>query len=42
MVGGVPSQTVAAPVVKPSASGYIDKDFSGYGAADDDIDVDID
>ena len=42
MVGGVPSQTVAAPVVKPSASGYIDKDFSGYGAADDDIDVDVD
>ena len=42
MVGGVPSETVAAPVVKPSASGYIDKDFSGYGAADDDIDVDVD
>ena len=42
MVGGVPSETVAAPVVKPSASGYIDKDFSGFGAADDDIDVDVD
>ena len=42
MVGGVPAATVAAPVVKPSASGYIDKDFSGFGAADDDIDVDVD
>ena len=42
MVGGVPSETVAAPMVKPSASGYIDKDFSGFGAADDDIDVDVD
>ena len=42
MVGGVPAETMAAPVVKPSASGYIDKDFSGFGAADDDIDVDVD
>ena len=42
MMGGVPAQTVAAPAVKPSASGYIDKDFSGFGAAADDIDVDID
>ena len=42
MVGGVPAETVAAPVVKPSASGYIDKDFSGFGATADDIEVDVD
>ena len=32
----------AAPVQSPSASGYIDKDFSGYGDADDDFEFDID
>ena len=34
-----PSQTAA---VAPSASGYIDKDFSGFGAADDGFEFDID
>ncbi len=32
----------AAPVVAPSASGYIDKDFSGYGDADAGFEFDID
>lgn len=32
----------AAPVQSPSASGFIDKDFSGYGDAVDDFDFDID
>ena len=34
--------TPAAPVTAPSASGYIDKDFSGFGAADDGFEFDID
>ena len=39
-----PSATVAAPtpIAAPSASGYIDKDLSGFGAADDDFLFDVD
>lgn len=39
----VPEVAAAAPAAAvPSASGYIDKDFSGYGAADDGFEFDID
>ncbi len=45
--GGVPITTGSASVAPapaqapaPAASGYIDKDFSGYGAADDDFEFD--
>ena len=39
-----PAATTAAPapVVAPSASGFIDKDLSGFGAADDDFLFDVD
>lgn len=36
------AKPTAAPVTAPSASGYIDKDFSGFGDADDDFEFDID
>ncbi len=35
-----PSATIAAPA--PSVSGFIDKDLSGFGAADDDFEFDVD
>ena len=44
-MGGVPAEPAAASapaaqVVVPAASGFIDKDFSGYGAADADFEFD--
>lgn len=41
-MGGMPqagpiASAAVAPVAAPSASGFIDKDFSGYGAADSDF-----
>ncbi len=37
---GMPGSST--PVATPAASGFIDKDFSGYGAADDGFEFDVD
>ena len=37
---GEPAAAAAPMTSTPAASGYIDKDFSGYGAADDDFEFD--
>ena len=42
IASGAPEPAAPAAVVAPSASGYIDKDFSGYGDADDGFEFDID
>ena len=41
-VANVAPMTEPVAPVAPSASGYIDKDFSGFGAADDGFEFDID
>ena len=38
----IPAPAVSKKAATPAASGYIDKDFSGFGAADDGFEFDID
>ena len=40
--GAFVREPVSTPAPAPSASGFIDKDFSGYGAADDGFEFDVD